>query len=309
MPVSWREMPYPAPAMPDFAPDAWATTRDLLRYEDLAQDGRLMPIALPPVLAGLWREVLSQHPGARNTMAQGILPILTRLVMATTNASIRADRSLESRIGFELARDDGDGDPQRLFLNAWAAVQGRAGRRGPGLPEEPPNGQPDAPLVLAGELFAEHVFTRPFATADQRRVTRLDVEGFPAVPPRRYAPLEPSRTGEVPAGGRARGELTTAPVPFTFSLDHTDGNQHVNSLVYIRVALEASVRRLAALGMPLVVGSRAVEIAYRKPCFAGDTVHVQLRAFEHADGIGTAGVIVGATDGKPRCYVRTLLTP
>ena len=52
--------------------------------------------------------------------------------------------------------------------------------------------------------------------------------------------------------------------------------------------------------------SRAVDIAYRKPSFAGDRVTSQLRLYESSDGLGAAGYISG-DDGKPRVYVRVAI--
>ena len=52
--------------------------------------------------------------------------------------------------------------------------------------------------------------------------------------------------------------------------------------------------------------TKAVDVAYRKPCFAGDTVRAQLRLFQLGDSLGAAGSVVG-DDGKPRCYVRVAL--
>ena len=93
-----------------------------------------------------------------------------------------------------------------------------------------------------------------------------------------------------------------------FGLDHTDANQHVNSLVYIRTFLEAVQRRVATAGKSVKVRSRAVDIAYHKPCFAGDRVRSHVRLFDHEGTLGAAGHISG-DDGKPRCFVRVLLGP
>jgi hypothetical protein len=60
------------------------------------------------------------------------------------------------------------------------------------------------------------------------------------------------------------------PVVTAFGLDHTDSNQHVNSLVYPRLFAEAALRRLAELERPRRLLIRALDIAYRKPSFAGD---------------------------------------
>ena len=72
-------------------------------------------------------------------------------------------------------------------------------------------------------------------------------------------------------------------------------------------AREEAAAWLAATGRPLQrARSRGVDIAYRKPSFAGDSVRIQLRLFEQYGTLGAAGAVEG-TDGKPRCYVRVLL--
>jgi hypothetical protein len=58
----------------------------------------------------------------------------------------------------------------------------------------------------------------------------------------------------------------------------------------------------------LKLRSHAVDVAYRKPCFAGDRVRAHLRLFRLGDSLGAAGSIVGSDD-KPRCYVRVMLQP
>jgi hypothetical protein len=292
---------FPAPPIPAFPDDQAATLEGHLRYEDVTQDGRLIPIAVPPALAGLWREVLVRHPGARAAATDGVIPILTRLTIETLDQPIRVDRPIATHCGFELARDDGPGDPERLYMNIWCELRGIAGRI---VPHEPAG-----PLSLAGRLFAEHTFTRPFGPPDQRRVTRLP-SGYPEIPQARYAAPPAASAGEAPAGASWLGELVEDAADVVLGLDQTDSNQHVNSLVYIRIFLDAAARRLAAIGLPLAVRSRAVDIAYRKPCFAGDRVRAHVRLFEDASGIGAAGVIAPAGQAdRPRCYVRVWLGP
>ncbi len=279
-----------------------ATLAAHLRYEDVAQDGRLMPIALPPAMSGLWQTVLIKHAGARNAIAHGVIPILTRLTLATLDQPIRIDRPIEVRTGFELAHQRTGDEVTRLFMNIWCDVSGVAGRIGPR--------QAEGALARAGQLFAEHTFTRPLAPPERRRVTRFETAGYPAVPEARYDAPAASTAGEVPASGRWLDELVEDPTPIAFTLDQTDSNQHVNSLVYIRVFLDAVQRRLAATARPLAIRSRAVDIGYRKPCFAGDQVRAAVRLFETAAGtLGAAGLIAGVPDAKPRCYVRVLLSP
>ena len=282
-----------------FAPDHSTTWTGYLRYEDVTQDGRLIPIAAPASLAGLWRDVLVKNTGHRNALSQGIIPILTRLVLVSTDRSIRVDHPFSSTLGYELAHQREGDEVTRLFMNIWTEIRGTAGRLG----RNPTAGEP----TLAGTVFAEHTYTRLLAPPDQRKVTKFAVEGYPEVPASHYAAAPPTTAQEVPEGATWLDELAPDPAEYVFTLDQTDSNQHVNSLVYIRIFHDAINRRLAERGKSLKMRSRAVDIAYRKPSFAGDRVRIQLRLFEHADGLGAAGRVDGAEDGKTRCYVRVLL--
>lgn len=291
---------FPAPLAPEFPPDQAATSEASLRYEDCAQDGRMIPLALPPTMGGLWRSVITRHPGARNSVASGVIPILTRMTMTSFDQPIRIDRPIETRSGFLLAHDLEGEAVSRLFMNVWTDVHGIAGRIGPR--------QVEGALSRAGTLFAEHTFTRLFAPPDQRKVTQLEVEGYPVLPPTRYASPPPKTAQDAPDGATWLDELAPDTVDTVFTLDQTDANQHVNSLVYIRTFLDAAQRRIAATGRSMKLRSKAVDIAYRKPCFAGDRVTAQLRLFSLGDSIGAAGVMVG-DDAKPRCYVRVTFGP
>ncbi|MBA3464956.1 MAG: hypothetical protein H0T46_33790 [Deltaproteobacteria bacterium] len=291
---------FPAPPAPAFPADQAVTSEGALRYEDCVQDGRMIPIAMPPSMSGLWRTVLAKHPGQRNALAAGVIPILTRMTIQSFDQPIRIDRPIETRGGFLLAHDKEGDDVKRLFMNVWTEVHGIAGRIGPR--------QVDGALSPAGTLFAEHTFTKLFAPPDQRKVTALEFDGYPRIPETHYPAPSPRTAADVPAGGTWLDDLSIDPVDIVFSLDQTDANQHVNSLVYIRTFLDAAQRRLAASGRPLKLRSKAVDIAYRKPCFAGERVHIELRQFSLGECLGAAGVISG-DDDKPRCYVRVLFAP
>ncbi|HEY0251811.1 MAG TPA: hypothetical protein VGC41_09800 [Kofleriaceae bacterium] len=289
---------FPAPAMPEF-PEGQATTATTqLRYEDLTQDGRILPIALPSTQSSLWRNVLDVHPGARNALRTGVIPILTRMIMVSEDQPIHVNRSIEVHAGFQLAHArDATDQVTRLHMNVWTEVRGAAGRIGP-------SSKP-GPLALAGRCFAEHTFTRLMAPPDQRKVTQLAVAGYPDVPELRYTAAPPATAGEPPPGAQWIAALAPD-LPYDFTLDQTDSNQHVNSLVYIRIFLDAVNRRLASIGKRGKFRSRAVDVAYRKPSFAGDRVTCHLGLFESADGLGAAGY-VAADDGKPRVFIRAAI--
>jgi hypothetical protein len=301
-------MLFPAPLAPVFPPAHVTTTERYPRYEDCTQDGRLTTIAIPPALATLWETALARSPGVRNARAAGVVSLLTRLTVTSLDQPIRVHHPVTSTVGFELAHgSDAAGEVARLYMNVWAEVRGVAGRGAAASA----SGAPAALPVLAGHAFAEHTFTRPFAPAGQRRVTSLaGIAGFPEVPEARHDAATPGSAAEAPDGASWLDELAGDPVDVRFTLDQTDANQHVNSLVYVRCFLDAFQRRLAAGGHPATLRSRAFDIAYRKPSFVGDRVRAHLRLFAHGALIGGAGFLAAAgEEARPRCFVRVVFGP
>jgi hypothetical protein len=300
-------MLFPAPPAPAFPPEHATTSPLYPRYEDCTQDGRLNTLAIPPALATLWNRRNDGNVTEHQARERGLMPLLTRLTVTSLDQPIRVTRSFEANCGFQVAHDrDASGAVSRLFMNVWCEVRGR-----PHVPaaQRVPGGGRD--LVLAGQAFAEHTYTRPFAPPDQRRVTSFaGLDGVPAVPEPRYHQPAPASAGEAPEGASWLDELTADPVDTRFLLDHTDANQHVNSLVYVRLYLEAMGRRLAAAGQPDKLRSRGFDIAYRKPSFVGERVRAHIRLFAVGNLIGGAGFLAAAgEEARPRCYVRTLYGP
>ena len=301
---------FPAPPAPPFTPDQATTSTHYPRYEDCTQDGRLTTLAIPPSLATTWNARDARHPGARRARATGLVSLMTRLTVTSLDQPVRVNRPFEVAGGFQIAHDrDQAGAVSKLFMNVWTDVRGR-----PHLPREAWAAHPaSAPgeLVLAGQAFVEHTFTRPFGPPEQRRVVSLaGIEGFPDVPEARYHQPAPASAAEAPAGASWIDELAPDPVDTMFTLDQTDANQHVNSLVYVRLFLAAVQRRLASGGHPARLRSKAFDIAYRKPSFVGERIRAHIRMFAHGDHIGGAGFLAAAgEETRPRCYVRVIYGP
>ncbi len=291
-----------------------------LRYEDVLQSGHLALAAMPFATGDvLWRRLLEPHPLARAVREHGVIPILSRMVLVAGDGPIAFEARVRSMARFELARSvDPAGGVEKLFLNAWGDVEAPLGRTN--LPAPDDAGR----VVRAGRVFLEHTFTRLFAAPEERRVTRLPqlptVEAadggalaIPEVPNALYAPRPLEAMLSVPNGYSALGDVEPDPVPLAFGLDHTDSNQHVNSLVHPRAFMEASLRRLApqARSARALLRAAALEIAYRKPFFAGEVGRVELVASAAPDASGwlTAGVVrgvshEGAIEARPRCALR-----
>lgn len=290
--------PFPSPPLPDLPDDHVATASFELRYEDLAQDGRMMMTALPPALGWtVWRQLLAKHPARAAAQNRGIVAILTRLTVDGTDATIRVDRPVEATGAYQIARQAESGE--RLFMNMWVEVRGAQGRM------FPPQG-PGANIV-AGRLFAEHTFTRLFAPPDQRRVSPADVAGVDDDRIADYAFAGADSAMRLPDGATPLDDdYAPDDGEICFGLDHTDSNQHVNSLVYPRLFAEAALRRFARHGRRRDVLVRHLDVAYRKPSFAGDRVRLHLRAFTIGDRAGVAGWLAGEGEPRPRCAARIL---
>jgi hypothetical protein len=280
-----------------------------MRFEDITQDGRLVLESLPNALGPtVWQKILGADPAALALFRRGIVPILSRFALEGTAGPFSANARFEAEGTCRLARAEDDG---RFVLDMWAELRAPIGRTYGSVPGE---GQ----QAVAGRVHAEHVLTRPFAPAGERRVTSLDFEGAPEVRATRPPLLAGPMIAALPEGAiPLEPELRADPSPVTFGLVHTDSNMHVNSLVYLRVFEEAALRRFAALGRDAKLLGRAIDIAYRKPCFAGQTMRVALWAFETDGRLGVVGGLVGEADAtaealtnaKPHAYVQMLFEP
>jgi hypothetical protein len=293
-------MHFPEP--PDLGPDWRARAEGRVRYEDIVQDGRMALLAFPHCIGlSVWQNLLAHKPAAHALNRAGVIPILTRMIIEGGDGphSVRKPLSIEGVAQFAHTEDE-RGGVDRVMLNMWATAKAPLGRtHGPPPPRA-------GELVVAGRVFAEHVFTRLFAPPGQRKITKLEVEGAPPVPEHRYAWRPPEELLEAPASATwLEPEARPDEVGVVFGLMHTDSNQHVNSLVYPRMFEEAAVRRLAALGRPAAL-ARFVEIAYRKPCFAGDRMTISMRAFELGGKTGVAGAFLPVVGGRPHATVRML---
>ncbi len=288
------------PEPPTFSDAQRARGPVSLRYEDVTQDGRLHPIAAPHALGEvLWAGTLGAQRDMHRALArEGILPILSRLAMESFDGPIGVRSPLEGDGGFQLAHAIGkDGQAERIILNLWVGLTGvRARTHGP-----PPPGAGER--IAVGRVFAEHVFTRPFAPAGERKVTCLP-EPI-GVPPARYDFVASEALLELPLDAEA---IDAALVPdaaeVVFGLGHTDSNHHVNSLVYPRLFEEAALRRLAAHGISTAVLPRSLELGYRRPCFAGERVVVSVRAFRSEGKVAVVGTFAPVGAARPSITCR-----
>jgi hypothetical protein len=278
-----------------------------LRYDDLTQHGHIKQSALQLVLGRVGFELLwTRHP-LYDTRLQGIVPIMSRMVLEAEPVPVSFSGPVEGRGRIELAHEPAaDGGVHALFMNSYGELWGpRSQRR-----REPAGDAGARPAslnrerehVLIGRAFGEHVFTKPFAKPGNRKVLSFDVPGHPSVPSQRHARVRAEETCALPDGAEWLDnafQLDAAPI--VFGLTHTDANQHVNSLVYSRVFEEAALRRLAEHGQRGLLGCR-IELNYRKPCFAGDRMLCSLRSYARHGEFGATGFLAAQGDGLERSH-------
>lgn len=266
-----------------------------VRYEDVSQDGRLgARPSTHAIGAAIWRGVLDAHPMASALMAQGILPILSRLVVCGGGGPISVRARTWGEGAFQLVEVIDEAGRSRFRMDMCAELSSIRSRT-----FEPMPAPEDEQTITLGAVWAEHVLTRPFAPPSERAVDQLP-EGLDLAGRAAFAP--PWRSVSLPEGAQwVDADWVVDPTPLALGLGHTDSNQHVNSLVYPQLLEDAALRRLAALRRPFDRYVSRFEMAYRKPSFAGDCLRLRVRLYERglADGrtvTGLAGVF--ATDAE-----------
>jgi hypothetical protein len=269
-----------------------------LRYEDLTQHGHIKQLTLPMVLAKVCFESLWVRHPLFATRKQGIVPILSRMVLESEPIAVSIGTPLEGRGQLEVAQERSADDVSALFMNGYADVWAVPSRRDPKV--DPATRQP----VRVGRAFGEHVLTKPFGAPENRKVLAFDVPGQPALPEAQHARLRVHENIELPLGAAALDErFKLDEASWSFGLTHTDLNQHVNSLVYARMFEDAAVRRAALHGHNRALYAHKLSLCYRKPSFAGQTLYCMLRAFVLNDAFGAVGYLapLGTPPERAHC--------
>lgn len=294
----------PEPVVPD---ELCSRASFRVRYDDIGQTGHLLLHALPIALGQTGWAVVSRMVAEEVFRKTRVLPILSRFIMEAGSAPFSVNTPLDAEGRIQFAHTiDSEGNVDRLVLNMWCSVHGFSGHTH-GFPV--PNA---GERLFAGRIFAEHVLTRPFDPPENRRVTELELPGFPRIPEARSERRPPDDVLALPSGAEWLDDaMALDPAPIVFGSDRTDSNMHVNSLVYSRIFTDAILRRLWTHEKRFALRANTLNIAFRKPSFSGERVHVALRAFTQGDQYGAAAVLLGDEDAvrpiemvKPRVFAQ-----
>ncbi|HVU02120.1 MAG TPA: hotdog domain-containing protein [Polyangiaceae bacterium] len=255
-----------------------AEDEGVLRYDDLIQDGRLR-------LECAWRptgRALYSIPSVGKILRDfdaGVTTVLSRVALEATDAvlSPRARAKTRVRHRFEHVLS-ADGSVDRLLFSTWltAIAVGK-----------------DGVEQVAGRAYGQRVLTHLGAPPGKHLVRRLAAFGERGVPEHRALWQPPTGLLELPEGARPLDAAPRLdPARVVFGLSHTDLNQHVNFLMYLRAFEQAAVARFIDLGRSGKIAARSAQIGYRKPSFAGDTVRIALRAYETDGAVGVVAAVV-----------------
>lgn len=267
------------PERPNVPSTQSAVTRLRPRYEDLCQDGRANLLYLPHLAgSGLWEALYLHHPFFPAIRETSIVPILSRMKIRLAGGRFSTEERVDAAGTFRMAHLlEADGQP-RIVMQSWLSASGI----------EAPS---DLPTRMLGEAYFEQIFTRITSDPAARRVTQVDWPGEPPVPPTRIPLEKPEQVLLLAPDERAlEPDFQPDPVGFVVGLAHTDANQHANSMLYLRLAEEVGLRRLASLGISGVLLGTQLELWWRRPFFAGQTVYAHLRAFQPAEGPEVGGI-------------------
>lgn len=275
-------------------------SQGILRFEDITQDRRLNLLGLPQLLDAVWEEAYSDPTLMASAHNHQMIPILTRMILHGTGESFPVKTPQVGACAYELSHASlREGEAPRIFLNMWADVEGTRGS------VYPPHPKGSGEQAASARIFAEHIFTRPFGKAGERQVNSIPGIG---VPPAVYGYVHPKRTLDLPEGATPLDDtLRPHPLPIQFGVMHTDSNHHVNSLAYPRIFQEALLHRAYEHGIQSGLLAQRVEVAWTKPCFAGQRVTLSLQSFKLGDEIGAVGTFTPEGGSRPHCYVRMCL--
>ena len=274
---------------PSDAIETWTGEGKLrLRYEDISQDGQLKVSAMMHAMtSAFWGDVaLRMGFSGRD---DGMVAILTRMQTDGGDGPIGLHQLVHVDARVQLGRvDDALGAVDKIVVAVWldligviGRVWGHAGARA-------------GERVRVGRVFCEHVLTRPFAPAGERKVT-----SFEPMPVASY-PWQPSSALlQLPPTAVAIDDVSVDPTPIVFGHDHSDSNRHTNSLVYPRLFLDGALRRLVALGAPPDLIARRQCCAFRKPTFAGQALRLSTRAYRMDEGHGALLSLHDVDDSSP----------
>lgn len=263
------------------------TTR--LRFEDVAQDGRLRLEGIWPAIGPiLWGRMEVANALLRLGM-QGVRAVLTYVQLEGGEEPVSVRALCEQEVRWQLgATLDESGAVTRVLFDTWLLSSAPRG-----LANNPGMDPVSEERVSVARAYGQHVFTRPAARAGEHRVTAIDDPLFADSTLRPSPYRDPNALLSLPPGTTALDPTPRVdPAPVVFGLCHTDGNQHVNFLAYPRLVEEAALRRFAELGRDPKRLARRAEVAYRKPCFAGDVVRLVMQAFEQGDELGVVAAFV-----------------
>lgn len=289
---------------PDLGPEAKARATIRLRYEDVMQDGTLQVSVLSAGLgASVWQHLLVDE-ASRQMRESGEIPILSRLLLGAGEGPISVAAPLEIEGSYRLSHGClPSGEVERIYVEMWAEARAPRGHTFGPTPE------PGTDMITCGRLYAEHVVTRLFAPKGERKVRRLDHPNLPPVPGPQI-PIVPARaTFALPEGAVALAPETSREI--VLGIGHSDSNQHVSSLAYLRLAEDAALialRAHASNAAPLAIES--AELAYGKPSFGGEALAIVTRPFELTIdgkkrlGVSASFVEAGRAPEEGRTFVR-----
>lgn len=229
-----------------------ARLKELLRFPDLTERRALKLSAVPHYTSrahfGLWHRRMG---GPDFNVRTGIFTPLFLVEIETTDVSLNPLAMLCVRGETYLAKTlDAAGDVDHIIREGRHTL----------LADD------DTGTVVGGAHLI-NVFTRYDSDPVRRRVTMLPPEMGLGPTPSRVATLL-SIDDLVPAGRPPDFAETT---PHVWHYGHTDPNQHVSGMEYVRVmeAYVADVLSHAGHDLRRLYYTRA-RILYRKPCFRGE---------------------------------------
>lgn len=193
---------------------------------------------------------------------------------------IQMGAPFEVDVSIRLGRQLGhDGEVRRLISESIAEVFSQHAKTGE--------------RVLIARNLKHNALSRNDPDPDARRVTELHPSMNLGSVPKRTISFPTVNTLLAETAGREAAAKFEDADPHYWSYLQTDMNQHIHAMEYVRMMELFAVDHLAAFGQsPRDYVIERARVAFRKPCFTGETYHRTARYYDE-DG-ETPSILAGA---------------
>lgn len=250
-------------------------------FDEISERGALKLTSVLRVTAPRHFELWLDEIGGRDFFeATGLFIPIVAFDLYVTDHPIRLGEPFEVNVEIRLARQLGDnGSTRRLISESLAEVYSKHATTGE--------------RVLIARNLKHNALSRNDPDPAMRRVTELHPSMNLGKSPERVGSFPTVDELAIPPRDHAQVAHFEEVEPHFWSYQQTDMNEHIHAMEYVRVMEHFVADQLAKFGeSPRDNLVERARVAFRKPCFTGESYNREARYFTSGDDV--AGILCGA---------------